>query len=139
MDPVMFLWLIAIVLVAAGVAGLVLPVLPGAALLLAGLVMAAWIENFQYVGVGTLAALADLGCLIFEVDFSQALSGAPLGARRVRFGAARCLLGYSLGCRGCCSVRWPARCSADRRSAPGQQDARGVGATRAWCWAQRPS
>ena len=47
MDPVIFLWLIAIALVAAGVAGLVLPVLPGAALLLAGLVMAAWIEEFQ--------------------------------------------------------------------------------------------
>jgi len=92
MDPVIFLWLIAVALVAAGVAGLVLPVLPGAALLLAGLVMAAWIDDFQYVGVGTLAALAVLGCLVFAVDF---VAGS-FGARR--FGASpRAALGAAIG------------------------------------------
>ncbi|MBK8992524.1 MAG: hypothetical protein IPM40_12915 [Gammaproteobacteria bacterium] len=46
------------------------------ALLLAGLVMAAWIEEFQYVGVGMLVALAVLGRLIFAVD---PVAGLKLG------------------------------------------------------------
>ncbi|PIP42607.1 MAG: hypothetical protein COX19_00485 [Desulfobacterales bacterium CG23_combo_of_CG06-09_8_20_14_all_51_8] len=44
------LWLLATVLTMAGVAGLVIAVLPGPVLLLVGLIMAAWAENFTYVG-----------------------------------------------------------------------------------------
>ena len=43
------LWLSAVVLVAAGMAGLVFPALPGAPILFAGLVVAAWAEDFTYV------------------------------------------------------------------------------------------
>ncbi len=38
MDLAILLWIVAVALIAGGLAGLVLPVLPGAALLLAGLV-----------------------------------------------------------------------------------------------------
>ena len=38
------LWLLAIILVAAGMAGLIFPVLPGAPVLFAGLLVAAWAE-----------------------------------------------------------------------------------------------
>ena len=93
MDLQLMLWLVlAAALILAGLAGLMLPVLPGAALLLAGFVVAAWAEDFRYVGVATLSLLALLGCLIFAVDF---VAGA-LGARR--FGASpRAALGAALG------------------------------------------
>jgi uncharacterized protein len=91
-DPAVFLWLIAIALVAAGVAGLILPALPGAPLLLAGLVMAAWIEDFQYAGLGTLALLVVLCALTLAVDF---VAGS-FGARR--FGASpRAAIGAAVG------------------------------------------
>ncbi len=93
MDLQLMLWLVlAAALILAGLAGLMLPVLPGAALLLAGFVIAAWAEDFRYVGVATLSLLTLLGCLIFAVDF---VAGA-LGARR--FGASpRAALGAALG------------------------------------------
>ncbi len=77
------LWVAAILLVILGLAGLVLPALPGAPVLLAGLVLAAWAEGFAYVGVGWLAVLCGLALLTYAVDF---LAGA-FGARR--FGASR--------------------------------------------------
>lgn len=92
MDPVVLLWLVAIALVLAGVAGLLLPVLPGAPVLLAGLVMAAWIEDFRYAGFGTIALLTVLCGLIFAVDF---VAGS-FGARR--FGASpRAAAGAAIG------------------------------------------
>jgi hypothetical protein len=92
MDPVVLLWLVAIALVLVGVAGLLLPVLPGAPVLLAGLVMAAWIEDFRYAGFGTIALLTVLCGLIFVVDF---VAGS-FGARR--FGASpRAAAGAAIG------------------------------------------
>ncbi len=86
------LWTLAGVLVAGGMAGLVLPVLPGAPLLLAGLVLAAWIEDFAYLGAGTLAAISVLGVLAIAVD----LVASAFGARR--YGASgRAMLGASIG------------------------------------------
>src|SRR5690606_1187409 len=72
------LWTVAALLVVGGLAGLVLPALPGAPLMFAGFLLAAWIEDFAYVGAGTLTALGVLAALTFVVDF---VAGA-LGARR---------------------------------------------------------
>lgn len=92
MDPLILLWVVAVVLVLAGLAGLVLPVLPGAALLLAGLVLAAWIEDFRYAGAGTLAVLGVLAAMIFVADFVVTAFGAR------RFGASpRAAIGAVLG------------------------------------------
>lgn len=77
------LWVAAVVLVILGLAGLVLPALPGAPMLFAGLVLAAWAEGFAYVGGGTLAVLGLLAVLTYAVDF---LAGA-FGAKR--FGASK--------------------------------------------------
>ena len=86
------LLLLAAAMVVAGLAGLILPILPGAALLLAGLIVAAWAESFAYVGAKTIAVLTLLACLIFAVDF---VAGS-LGARR--FGASpRAALGAAIG------------------------------------------
>lgn len=77
------LWVVAIGLVAAGVAGLMLPALPGAPLLFSGLLIAAWLEDFAYVGPWTLLLLGALAALTYTVDL---LAGA-LGAKH--FGATR--------------------------------------------------
>jgi uncharacterized protein YqgC (DUF456 family) len=83
---------IAALLVIAGFAGLVLPAVPGAPLLFAGLVVAAWAEDFVYVGTGTIIALAVLAALTSAVDF---VAGA-LGAKR--FGASpRAITGALIG------------------------------------------
>jgi len=86
------IWLLAILLIALGLAGLVLPVLPGPLLLFAGLVAAAWAENFSYVGLGTLSALGIMAFLSILVDF---VAGA-LGARK--YGASgRAVIGATVG------------------------------------------
>jgi len=91
-DSVILLWLLAGDHQCAGLAGLLLPMLPGAPLLFGGLLLAAWIEDFAYVGTGTLAVLALLAVLTYVVDF---LSGI-LGARH--FGASgRAMIGAGIG------------------------------------------
>ena len=86
------LWTVAALLVVGGLAGLVLPALPGAPLMFAGFLLAAWIEDFAYVGAGTLTALGVLAALTFVVDF---VAGA-LGARR--YGASkRAIVGAAIG------------------------------------------
>lgn len=91
-DPGILLWLAAALLVLVGFAGLVLPILPGAPLLFAGLLLGAWAEDFTYVGTGTLAVLAVLALLTYGVDFFA----SSFGARR--FGASgRAVLGAAIG------------------------------------------
>lgn len=86
------LWLLGGLLVVVGIAGLVLPALPGAPLLFAGLVLAAWAEGFAYVGAGTLTVLGMLGLLTYAVDFLASAFGAK------RFGASRwAIVGAILG------------------------------------------
>jgi uncharacterized protein YqgC (DUF456 family) len=77
------MWLMAGLLVLAGLAGLFLPGLPGPPLIFAGLLFAAWGEDFAYVGAGTLVAIGALGALTYAVDFIAAACGAR------RFGASR--------------------------------------------------
>ena len=77
------LWALAALLVIVGIACLLLPALPGAPLLFAGLFVAAWIEDFAYVGPWTLVLLAVLALLTYVVD----LGAGALGAKG--FGATR--------------------------------------------------
>lgn len=86
------LFLLAAALVAVGFAGLVLPGLPGAPLVFAGLLVAAWAEGFVHVGAGTLLVLALLAAATFAVDFAA----SAVGARR--FGASpRAIAGAAVG------------------------------------------
>jgi uncharacterized protein len=73
------LWLLAILLVLVGLAGTVLPALPGAPIVFAGLLLAAWIDDFQKVGWITLTFLFLLVLLTFAIE----LGAAGLGAKRV--------------------------------------------------------
>lgn len=79
MNPDFWLWALAILMVLVGLAGSILPALPGTPLVFAGLVLAAWINDFQEVGWITLTALGVLTALTILVD----VIGGALGARRV--------------------------------------------------------
>ena len=99
----MILWALAVILIIAGFAGLVLPVLPGAVLLMAGFFMAAWAEHFVYVGPVILSILAVLTVLTYAIDFLAGAVGAKrFGAsRRAAFGAAiGALVGIFFGIPG---------------------------------------
>ena len=77
------LWVAAAALILAGVAGTVLPAVPGPPLVLAGLCLVAWLDDFARVGGWTLAVLGVLTALTYAIDFAA----AALGAKRV--GASR--------------------------------------------------
>jgi uncharacterized protein YqgC (DUF456 family) len=83
METTTMLWLLAGILVAGGLSGLVVPALPGMILLFAGLVVAAWAESFAYIGWKTIAVLGLLTAISYIVDV---MAGA-LGAKK--FGAGR--------------------------------------------------
>lgn len=86
------LWLAGIALVLAGLAGVVLPALPGAWLIVAGLVLAAAADGFTRVGVPTLAVIGLLGLASYSIDFLAAGAGAR------RLGASpRAMVGATLG------------------------------------------
>jgi uncharacterized protein YqgC (DUF456 family) len=70
------LWLLAAILVLVGIAGTVLPALPGAPLVFLGLVCGAWADGFRKVGWFTISILAVLMVLTFIVDFLASRWGA---------------------------------------------------------------
>ena len=69
-------WLLAISLMAAGVAGVILPVLPGTILVLAGVLVGAWIDGFAKVSGWTVGFIAVLALLAWATDYAAALLGA---------------------------------------------------------------
>ncbi len=77
MDWTILWWLLAGLIVIAGLAGTVIPALPGVPLVFAGLLLSAWIGNFETIGWITVGILARLAIVAWAVDF---LAGA-LGAR----------------------------------------------------------
>jgi hypothetical protein len=97
------LWTLAAALVLVGLAGIVIPALPGHVLIFAGLVLAAWADGFARVGIGTLVVIGVIGALSYGVDFAATALGAKhLGAsRRAMVGAALgTVLGLFLGLPG---------------------------------------
>src|SRR3546814_11449255 len=86
------LYIIAAILVLVGLAGIILPALPGIPLIFAGMLLAAWTDGFDKIGVGLLVALGVLTLLSVAVDFWA----AAVGARRV--GASRmAIIGAVIG------------------------------------------
>ena len=77
------LWLLSIALIVLGVAGTVLPALPGTLLVLAGIVLGAWIDGFARVGWGVLTVVIVLAVLAWVLDYVAGLLGAKkAGASR---------------------------------------------------------
>lgn len=86
------LWILCAALIVAGLAGTVLPVLPGTVLVWGGIVLGAWIDDFQRVGTTTLTVVTVLAALAWALDYVAGL----LGARKA--GASRqALLGAAIG------------------------------------------
>jgi hypothetical protein len=79
------LWIIAVLMVIVGIAGTVLPALPGVALVFAGILLAAWIDGFTVISgwtVGVLAALTAVGLVVdyvAQVMSAQRAGATPLG------------------------------------------------------------
>jgi len=86
------LWTLAAVLVLTGLVGVVLPALPGTALIFLGLLVAAWIDDFQRVGGLSIAVLGALAALAWLVD----TAAAALGAKRAG-ASALAVVGAALG------------------------------------------
>ena len=92
MDSSVWLWLLSALLILAGLAGTVLPALPGTALVLAGIALGAWIDDFTRVGGVTLTMVAVLAALAWVLDYVAGLMGAK------KAGASReALIGAALG------------------------------------------
>ena len=93
MDPTtILLWLFVASLVLAGLAGAVMPAIPGVPLVFAGLWLGAWIDGYAQVSGWTVGVLGVLTVLAMAVD----LLATALGAKRV--GASRkAILGAAIG------------------------------------------
>jgi len=92
MDMQAVWYVVAALLVAVGLAGILLPALPGLPLVFAGMALAAWAGDFEQVGGWTLLVLGLLTVVSLGVDFLA----TAMGARRV--GASRlALVGAALG------------------------------------------
>jgi uncharacterized protein len=66
-------------LIVAGMAGAVVPALPGVPLVFGGMWLAAWADHFQHIGAVTLSVLGILAAMAMLIDFVAGV----LGARRV--------------------------------------------------------
>jgi uncharacterized protein len=86
------LWMVGVLLVIAGIAGIVFPALPGHVLIFAGLFLAAWADDFTRVSGWTLAVIGVVAALSYTVDFVA----AALGAKRVG-ASSRAVVGAGLG------------------------------------------
>ena len=86
------LWALSALLIVVGLAGTVLPALPGTVFVLAGIVLGAWIDDFARVPVWVVAVCTALAVLAWVLDYVAGL----LGARRA--GASKqALIGAAVG------------------------------------------
>ena len=85
-------FVVAAMMIVAGIAGAVVPALPGVPLVFAGMLLAAWADHFAHVGPVTLVVLGLLGAIAMAVDFLAGLAGA----RRVG-ASSQALWGATLG------------------------------------------
>lgn len=86
------LWILSLLLMAAGLAGTVLPALPGIVLVFAGIVLGAWIDDFTRISVWTVVICGLLTLAAWAIDYLAALVGAK------RAGASGlALLGAAVG------------------------------------------
>ena len=105
------LWVISVILVLVGIAGVILPALPGTPFVFLGFLLAAYIEDFTKIGWITLTILGVLTLLSVLVDFivpsygakrvgasRKAISGAGIGSViGIFFGIPGLILGPFVG------------------------------------------
>lgn len=88
----LFLYLLAAALIVGGVAGAVLPILPGIPMIFGGIWLAAAVDEYRHLGFGWLLAIGIVGAVGVALDFVS----ASLGAKKI--GASpRALWGAGIG------------------------------------------
>ena len=92
MDMHLLYWILAAILILAGLAGTVLPALPGLPLMFGGMWLAAWVDGYAKVGGWAIAFLGVLTVVSIAVD----VGATALGAKRVGAGKLA-MLGAALG------------------------------------------
>jgi len=70
------LWGLAVAMMAIGVAGTVLPALPGPTLVFGGILLAAWIDDFARVPAWMVAVAGVLAAITWIVDVASSAAGA---------------------------------------------------------------
>ena len=86
------LFVLAAILILTGLAGTVVPILPGVPLVFAGMWLAAATDHYQHVGTITLIILGALSVFALLIDFIASIAGAK------RVGASgRAIWGASIG------------------------------------------
>lgn len=97
------LWILCAALILLGLAGTVLPVLPGTVLVWGGIVLGAWIDDFTRVGMTTVVAVSVLAVLAWGLDYVAGLMGAKkAGASKLALlgAAAGTMIGLFMGLVG---------------------------------------
>ena len=70
------LWILVVLMIVAGVAGTVLPALPGVILVLAGIVLGAWIDDFNKVSGLAVATVSVLAVAAWLIEYAAGVMGA---------------------------------------------------------------
>ena len=70
------LWVLAVMMMAVGVAGTILPAIPGATLVFGGIALAAWADGFTRIPVWVVVVAGLLAALTWVIDFMAAAAGA---------------------------------------------------------------
>jgi uncharacterized protein YqgC (DUF456 family) len=87
-----FLYLLAAALIVGGIAGAILPMLPGIPMIFGGIWLAAAVDDYRHLGWGWLLAIGIVGAVGIALDFIS----ASLGAKKI--GASpRALWGAGIG------------------------------------------
>ena len=92
MDTQTIWYILSALLILLGLAGVILPALPGLPVVFIGMWLAAWAGQYQLISVWTLGVLAGLTLLSLVVD----IAAAALGAKRVG-ASGLAMLGAALG------------------------------------------
>ena len=70
------LWIVAVLLIAVGVAGTILPAIPGVTLVFLGMLLGAWIDDFARIPVWLVVVFGVLTAIAWAVDYFAAAAGA---------------------------------------------------------------
>ena len=103
MEQTTLLWILSVLLVMVGLAGIVLPALPGTILVFLGLLLAAGIDHFERVGWITLVFLGLLTVLSFVMEYLASAYGVKrsgAGRQAVIGSVAGLAVGMFLGIPG---------------------------------------
>lgn len=88
----LLLWIVALALIVLGVVGTVLPLLPGVGLVFAGILLAAWIDDFTRIPAWLVIVLGGMTAVAWLVEYVAGVAGAK------RAGASKqAIVGAMLG------------------------------------------